>query len=622
MLNKLIKHFQNHVVFYILIGLGIGLRLFFMVTQGLSHDELSAWNRLSYPSFNELLSKGVGDDMHPAFLQIVLWLWVKIAGDGEFLFRLPTLFFGVGGIAILYKIGCQFFSKSAGIIAVLGLSVFVFPIIHTTLARPYSSGFFFIMLLTFGILRLKNHVNKRQLLLTICTLLIGFLGSMYSHYYAFICAAWIAFVSLFYLPKQQLSVFVLTGVVALLLFVPHIELTTLHLSKGGLGWLGKPDLFWLFSFFKLYFNSSTGLLLLFFAMVLVLVYKKRSETNSNAFFALFLFFGLYVIGHLLSVFYTPILREPGQLFMIPFFFLGIGQLIRKHEGRVFSIGVIVFSVCISIHSVVNNQLGKPVHFEPFRETVDLIGEYDSKLGEENMLRLANVTNTNYYNYYARENAISLVFELDLIEEVDEIYELARLVSTTEKPYVMLARTNRQQNVIQYEIIRNRFPKVVQHNSFFNANFSVWEKGEFMERRFEKMYTKENQPDLFANWNEDTTNLEFIGALKIPLSLILSDSTYVLIKTEGWLSDSINQLPFVTVLERNGEMLRLEEAPVLYQAWDQLKLENQTGKREFYTALEIPHSAKDSDVLHVYFWNSTQQVVQFNKPIVYCVNPRR
>jgi hypothetical protein len=187
---------------------------------------------------------------------------------------------------------------------------------------------------------------------------------------------------------------------------------------------------------------------------------------------------------------------------------------------------------------------------------------------------------------------------------------------------MLARTNRAQNVIQLEIIRHFYPEVVEHQEFFNANFTVWKRGDIKNRKFEKTINATSHPALFAQWNSDTTNGEFIGDLRIPVDLLRSKGTYVFLQTSGWVQETIESLNFVVVAERDGEMMLDGEHAVLYQAWDQLQLLTQTGERILFTAIEIPEKLNDSDVLHVYFWNRNFVNVKIDKPQVYVVQAGR
>ena len=77
------------------------LRFYNLGDMSLSNDELSALSRLRYSSFAEMISKGVYIDFHPAGLQIFLFYWVKIFGDGVFMLRLPFVFCSLVSSAVV-----------------------------------------------------------------------------------------------------------------------------------------------------------------------------------------------------------------------------------------------------------------------------------------------------------------------------------------------------------------------------------------------------------------------------------------------------------------------------------------------------------------------------------------
>jgi hypothetical protein len=66
------------------------------------------------------------------------------------------------------------------------------------------------------------------------------------------------------------------------------------------------------------------------------------------------------------------------------------------------------------------------------------------------------------------------------------------------------------------------------------------------------------------------------------------------------------------------LLKDGENAVLYQAWDQMQILQISGKRTFFTAVEIPKKLFDTDVLHIYFWNRNFAQVKINKPKIYVV----
>jgi uncharacterized membrane protein len=610
--------FRRHGFFLVLLLLGAILRFLFISVQGLSHDELSAWNRIGDYDFFGVLEYGVKPDMHPAFMQVLLQYWVQLFGDAEWVFRIPSTVFGLSAVILMYLLAHRFLSKEAGLFTAVLFLFLVFPVMHSALARPYAPGLFFIMLQLYGILKLEHSRIRKTYFWSSALIVLGSLGAIYAHYYAGLVAGLIGLSALFYVSKNRWAFLMFSGIIALLLFLPHWEITKEHLSRDGLGWLGSPETSWFLDFMILFFNGEFLFFSGFFILMIFLLIRQKFRIQPAYRFLLLTFVFVYAVSHLVSLFYTPILREPGVLMILPLLFLGLSGLIQNIHEPYFKSAILLIALVFSSHSFVSGELLKTAHFEPFREMTELIKEADETYEEDQILRFCNVTNINYLNYYARQNGASLDFEMTLIEEIDEIHQMAKLLETSEKPYCMLARTNRAQNVIQLEIIRHFYPEVVMHRGFFNANFTVWKRGAFAQRKFKGELNASSHPNLFESWNVDTSSNEFIGDLRIPVKLLRFKGTYLLIETMGWVDDSIESLNFVVVAERDGELIKDGEHAMLYQAWDQMQLLSSSGVRRFFTAVELPKKLNDSDVIHVYFWNRNFVQVKLEKPRIYVV----
>lgn len=607
-----------HGLFVVFFAVGAVLRLVFIEVQGLSHDELSAWNRIGDYNFSQIIQEGVRPDMHPAFMQVLLQYWTNIFGDSEWSLRVPGTIMALAAILLMYRLACKYFNTNVALFSAALMLFPILPIIHTTLARPYAAGLFFLVLLIWGIFKLEDSRVKKAYFVSSSLIILGAAGAMYTHYYAGLMAACIGLAALFYVKVTRWRYLIISGIIAALAFLPHWDITKDHLSRDGLGWLGKPEWYWFWEYLKLYFGDNywfAGAFLLL--LPLGLIYAKFKADDKSR-FLLLTFTGLYLISHLISLSYTPILREPGLVMLMPILLLGLGSFFRWMRPQFFNWSITVLSCFLLGNTLFTSRLFEPIHFEPFREITELIKEYDNKLNSERVLKLCNVTNVNYLDYYARKNGANLNFEMSIIEEIDEIHALAKIIESSEKDYVMLARTNRMQNVIQLEIIQNKYPDEVFSKYFFNANFNIWRKGEGRKRRFINEINSQNNSDLFKTWNIDSTNNEFVGDLRIPVSMIRSSDSYLLIQAAGWCDENIESLNFVVVAERNGEIVLHNKQPVLYQAWDQMAISSKRGNRAFYTAVEIPDKIKDNDELHIYFWNRTLAPLKIEKPRVYVV----
>ena len=153
---------NKHAIFIWLMLCGFTLRILFIEHQGLSNDELSAWFRTRYVDWDSFWNLGVKTgDMHPFFYQAFLKYWVTLFGDSEFSLRATGLLFYASNSLLIYRICNRFFSKNTGLGIIALYSCLTFTIINTTLARPYNSGTFFLLLLFLSIVEI-NRSSKKQ----------------------------------------------------------------------------------------------------------------------------------------------------------------------------------------------------------------------------------------------------------------------------------------------------------------------------------------------------------------------------------------------------------------------------------------------------------------------------
>ena len=147
---------KKHWVFVTLLIIGLIVRLIFMSEQGMSNDELSAWYRTRFSDWDIFWTQGVKvGDMHPAFYQVLLWVWVRIFGDSEWAIRSTSLLFYILNSYLLYRIGSKYFTQ-LGALLLQGLYIgLTFTVLNTVFARPYNSGIFFLLIAFWAILELK-----------------------------------------------------------------------------------------------------------------------------------------------------------------------------------------------------------------------------------------------------------------------------------------------------------------------------------------------------------------------------------------------------------------------------------------------------------------------------------
>lgn len=601
--------------------IGVALRVGFIFYHGLSNDELSAWARLDVNSLSELWHESVMlNDMHPALYQTFLYLWSGMFGESDWVLRLPAILFFIGTSCLIYNMGRKYLSEWSGIFGVLGLALFTFPIIHTTFTRPYVTGLFFTVLLVYAIRLFID--SQKKFSLPLLFIIIGISGAMYSHYFALVTVAVISFVSLFYIPKQKISAFIIAGLIGVALFLPHIEITKFHLSRGGLQWLGAPKNDWIFTFFEKFLNDSS-LLLVFFSFVALFIafaFKKKMSKISKHF--LLLFVSVYIVGHAISVLYTPVLRFNVLLFSIPFLFLSFGHLFErmKEHHRYLLVGFIVIGV--SCHTLFFSKLFSPQYFPVFKEIAQGSAEYNIKNGTEDITYFGNFNNPRYFTFYYTPENPQIDFKMDSLSVMgqlnplmEEFHEKVKEANTNE---LGMLQSNMLMTPLHNEIIRQYYPNVKKFDSYLLSSFEVYNK----EKRKEHQY---NFSKNLVTWKNQTEPAQdFIGdfcvtAGKIYKQTASSKDSYVVFEVSGKLGE--NELLMVAVAEREGKIIQQKNGDnVFYQVQDMSM--NIFKEDRYFLPYRIPEGLKDSDEIKMYIWNPNKDSIHIEKPKLYVVDPSK
>lgn len=611
--------------------IGVTLRVVFMLNQGFMNDELSAWFRLGYNSFYELISQGVMEgDMHPAFYQVFLYYWSKIFGTSELALRFPALLFYVGSCLIIYKIAVTYFTKSAGIIAVLFLSILVFPIIDTTLSRPYTSGIFFSVVFYLGLFNLKHSykVNWKALFFII----LGAVGAMYSHYFAFFSLGCVGFVSIFFLKRKQIFYLLFCAGIAVLCFIPHIEITAFQLSRGGLQWLSYPDREWFFKFIYLFSNHSETILCAIVVLPVIAYFgnKYKSKQSKTVQLSIISFFSVLILGYIVSYAYTPILREKGMLFVLPLGLLAYGNVFdrfKEHHRFFIFIGLLIG---FTVNSIWIGQLYKPVHYGALKEISLKSKTFNQKYGEDNIAYFGNFVNPSYFNYYYKKDTNdTLDFKLtELWSDSDFEYllkEVDSLCKTSKKKYASIVYSNKTMHPLVNELIMHHYPTIVESDLYFNSGILMYGRDK-SPRKYLDSITPVSHEKAYSTWDESYTTETYIGEFRITVgelkALKSTKSSYFLISGIGEKAENTTYR-ITVVAERQGESIELNDGNFgLYQHFDMQLLNPEAGKVDYFLPFNITDNLKNDDIVKVFIQNNTNMRVNAQKPIIYAVDLKK
>ena len=309
---------------YILLGIimlvAAVLRLWKLGQVPFMHDEFSALLRTRFDNFHDFIQQGIMPDSHPLGVETFLWLWVRIFGWSEFWVKLPFALMGIGSVYLIYLLGQQWFNRKVGLFAAAFFAVSQFMVFYSQLARPYSAGLFFVLLMAyfwykvvFGTKSTTRDYVGFALSAWACSLM---------QYFSIAQAGLIFLTGLFFLPKERRKAYWLSSIGAVVLFAPTLPIFYQQLFVSGSigGWLAAPKSTFLVDFIQYTMNYS--MLFIFtvgIVILLPLIVGKRSRQRQPLRWAgLAWFVIIFAIAFVYSLTREPILQQSTLIFSFPF----------------------------------------------------------------------------------------------------------------------------------------------------------------------------------------------------------------------------------------------------------------------------------------------------------------
>lgn len=227
-----------------IILLGLALRLYRLGAQSLWLDEAFSLWAASFPMHLSLQIL-VGDAVHPPLFYLQLRL-AMLAGQDEFFLRLPTAFFGVAAIPLIYVVGRRFFGVGAGLLAALLLSLSPLHVWYSQEARMYTMSAFLALLCMYFFLRVAGGLSratpywKDWFALGLCSAL-----AYITHYFTlFLPLAQLVFIICTFRQNHRLfRKWVLCQALAFAPLVPWLwAVYHREALSFGIGWIPRPTL--------------------------------------------------------------------------------------------------------------------------------------------------------------------------------------------------------------------------------------------------------------------------------------------------------------------------------------------------------------------------------------------
>lgn len=499
----------------LILATSAGLRFYNFAAWSLTNDELSALLGFSYGSLYNNIFGYVASDFHPAGVQILIWIWCSIFGTSVFALRFPFVIMGICSVYLVYINSRKWFNYYAAVLIAATMAVSQYAILYSQIARPYSSGLFYVMLTLYGwngfVFLEKNQKPKFWRLVFF---IIGMVLSMYNHYFSFLMVALIGVSGLFLVSKINRKMYLLSGLFAIVLFLPHLKITIQQLSAGGLGWLAKPESTYFKEYAKYMFNQNKWylifILLIAFISAVKLPYKLPD--NKYKWLALFWFVTPLFIAYFYSIYVSPVLQHSILIFSYPFLLFFIFSLTPNNQKIVFIlVPIILFVGIIQIYAV--NKFNGSNEFARFKEIAQHIDDVDKKYGQNNISRAINVTDSSYIFYYLSKlnNFNPFIFYHNSGRE--KLIDVRNAVENAKTPYFLYCWTNSDCPPDINLIIQEKYPYLIERKHYFNSEFYF-----FSKNKNDSLHGIKNYSHVF------TQTYEFENKNFSPANQILMDST--------------------------------------------------------------------------------------------------
>lgn len=547
---KFIKENKEFVIIFLVAAI---LRFLPAFRYEYSYDELCGLRNSIYANWHDLMEYGVKLDTHPILVQLIINITVTIFGYGEFWVKLPFLLFSLAAIIYAYLFSLKWYGKTAALITASIFSFSYIFLFYAPLARMYAGGLFFSTALTYYLFEICFTETKKtkHYVLFVLFIILCALNNHLSCLYSFTCAV----TGLFFQNKTTVVKYLIACVTAILLYLPHLEITMWQFAQGGIGhnqdgWLATPDNLVLFGFLKTLFGTGyiwMGFLLLIGAAFAL---KKEFALNKKSIVLLILFFVNYGIIHLYSVTKAPIFQYSVMLFSAPCFiwaFSGALQF-KPKLGTAFAIIVslgLIYQSVVKKHFFTNavyNQNGFQSKTYCFFEDKFGKGNVESyyMASQRYFVILHELKHKRKFNYF-------------IGEDFKDISSFNNQIKNSKAKFVLLG----EPTLSQLEIVKEYFPFLQHQSQNLNVNWYMLSKFKIKTcAAYDKVKDSSNfsRPGKFV-YNLNTDKLidgsyivdslnEFCYSAKIDLkSLELKEGNVILAKVKLQSKEQLNDVSF-------------------------------------------------------------------------------
>ncbi len=634
------KQKENHYIillgFIILCGLVLRFWNFFNIP--FTFDELSAMGRTTFESFHEMIRIGVVErDSHPAGIQTFLYYWSMLFGEREWVIKLPFIIAGIASIYLSYRIGEIWFGKTTAMITAAYVASLQLFVMYSQIARPYISGLFFTM---FAVLFWSKYFFKSSNPKYLAGFVLFSALAAYNHYFSLLFITVLGFTGLILVHRKNIIPYIISGVLILVLYLPHLSILFAQAEKGTIGgWLGAPGPYFIIDFFYWLFHYSyisiaVFLIVLFIGLIIKKTAFQIEFQNKKRLLLILWLLPAPIFGYVYSLNIEPILQNSLLIFSTPYLFILLFSYVGEWKFKHLGIAVIVILLVNIFSLVFTRDYYKVFYHQPFDQLIKNAIKLESK--HENDVMIMNDYIPYYTSYYFRKYNKTIPFFTTRNTDIT-IEGFKQRVSETNQSYIITSGLND----IYFQIIKEQFPYWIGYEHGFTYEQYTFSKKISNDTLSRLLIAHTNFTDESSQWQFDKSHLrfdqladehfylfqegeEYGPKLEMPLKDLITDIYWVVdVEIELMTDDPEKKTVIVGEIKRNEDIIHWQGSAI-----SEFGIVNNSWQKAFMT-VDIQKAMKDQNqvgdqMLRIYIWNRDKKEFQIKKISVYLRpgNPER
>lgn len=322
-------------------------------------------------------------DFHPPGWFAILWIWTHLFGFSEIISRLPSVILGAGTVGLTYLLGRDLFSKKVGLLSSFLLAIAPLHVYYSQEARMYAFAAFAVTLSFYflNLLTLKKRWANLGYILSLILIL-------YSDYLAYLV---IPVQMLYFILIRKINVKILPKLlIALATLVPWLSIFPMQLQTGISKSMTLPEygnvvggsnakdllLIPLKIFFgkftllnKTLYTAISILAGIIYGSIFIYIFKKLDQAK----ILLISWILLPIVLAFLISFFIPVLSYFRMLFILPAFYLIIGNSIESLPKKVATMAVVIICLISSV-SLLAYYINPRFQREDWRGAVNFLSQ--------------------------------------------------------------------------------------------------------------------------------------------------------------------------------------------------------------------------------------------------------